>query len=91
MTLYTDGTTPATETEIASAYQSMLSGRRRAKRGGRKSKLTPSQIADIRLMLSCGCPAASIAPGYGVSPSTIRRLVRAHRDLAQPKDSAKPA
>jgi DNA invertase Pin-like site-specific DNA recombinase len=53
-------------------------GRERAKRAGvrmgRKPKLSPHQIAEVRDRKACGDSVRLLARSYGVSPNTISRV-----------------
>lgn len=74
MTLYTNGTTPATEAEILSAASAIMRGRQKRQNGGRKPKLSPQQSADAKAWLKRGDSINSVAEFFGVSWSTIAKL-----------------
>jgi len=74
MNLYTNGTTPATESEILSAASAISRGRQKRQNGGRKPKLSEQQIAVARKWLQRGDSVNYVARSFGVSWSTINRL-----------------
>lgn len=74
MTLYTNGTTPATEAEILSAASAISRGRQKRQNGGRKPKLSKAAQADAATRLESGESVNSVAQAFAVSWSTIRRL-----------------
>jgi len=74
MTLYTNGTTPATEAEILSAASAISRGRQKRQNGGRKPKLSKAAQADAAIILAAGESVNSVAQAFGVSWSTIRKL-----------------
>jgi len=75
MTLYTNGTTMATEAEILSAASAISRGRQRRQNGGRKPKLSKAAQADVVIRLAAGESVNSVAQALGVSWATIKRLV----------------
>jgi len=74
MTLYTNGTTPATESEILSAASAISRGRQKRQNGGRKPKLSKNARLDAMMRLAAGESVNSVARSFGVSWSTINRL-----------------
>lgn len=74
MTLYTDGSTPATDKQILSAASAIARGRQRVQRGGRKPTLSPKQQTAALMALANGSSINAVAKNFGVSWSTIRRL-----------------
>lgn len=74
MTLYTNGSKPATEDEIISAAAAIQSGRRKSRRGGRKPALSKTARLDAKMRLEAGESANAVARDLGVSWSTIAKL-----------------
>lgn len=74
MTLYTNGSKPATEDEIISAAAAIQSGRRKSRRGGRKPALSKTARLDALVRVEAGESIPKVAEAFGVSESTIRRI-----------------
>lgn len=75
MTLYTDGTIPATDAEIESEAGRIRKRRQKVERGGRKPALSPEQQERALMMLDMGVFSINlIAQSFGVSWSTIKRV-----------------
>jgi DNA invertase Pin-like site-specific DNA recombinase len=61
----------------------LAAAKRRGRKLGRRSKLTPTQIAKARLLLKKGKPARQVARRFGVARSTLYLAVKGKRTSAR--------